>query len=140
MRASKTSSRRLLPNLVCASAAAATAQRDMATDWIAAYEILSTDRPLYSALDLPDSDGAPDVLADLSFSARPSKRSYIERYPNARLWSLNVNVKRNHETFRCLRLLRSDDSERVFCPANGRRARVEAGFGSAVICSPAQWW
>jgi hypothetical protein len=74
---------RLLPNLVCAGTLPlATAQRDMATDWIAAYKkYFHTDRPLhtYSPLDLRDSDGAPDVLPDLSFELPAPRSDYIER-------------------------------------------------------------
>ena len=74
---------RLLPNLVCAGTLPlATAQRDMATDWIAAYKkYFHTDRPLhtYSPLDLQDTDGAPDALPDLSFELPAPRSDYIER-------------------------------------------------------------
>jgi hypothetical protein len=69
---------RLLPNLVCAGTLPlATAQRDMAADWIAAYKkYFHTDRPLhtYSPRELQDSDGAPDVLPDLGALELPTPR------------------------------------------------------------------
>jgi hypothetical protein len=76
---------RLLPNLVCAGTLPlATAQRDMATDWIAAYKkYFHTDRPLhtYSPIDLQDGerDSAPDTLPDLSFELPAPRSDYIER-------------------------------------------------------------
>jgi hypothetical protein len=70
----------LLPRLVCAGTLPlATAQRDMATDWIAAYKkYFHTDRPLhtYSPLDLQDTerDGVTNVLPDLGALELPTPR------------------------------------------------------------------
>ena len=71
---------RLLPNLVCAGALPlATAQRDMATDWIAAYKkYFHTDRPLhtYPPLTLVDTedDRVPGVMPDLGSLELPTPR------------------------------------------------------------------
>jgi hypothetical protein len=74
---------RLLPKLVCAGTVPlATAQRDMATDWIAAYQkYFQTDRPLhpYSPVAVPDiqNDGPPD-LPGLSFELPTPRSDYID--------------------------------------------------------------
>jgi hypothetical protein len=76
---------RLLPKLVCAGTVPlATAQHDMATDWIAAYKkYFHTDRPLhtYSPFAPPETeeDRTPDVIPDLSFELPTPKSDYIER-------------------------------------------------------------
>jgi hypothetical protein len=71
---------RLLPKLVCAGTVPlATAQRDMATDWIAAYQkYFQTDRPLhiYSSPDTPDD--APE-LPGLSFELPTPRSDHRER-------------------------------------------------------------
>lgn len=75
----------LLPRLVCSGTVPlAAAQRDMATDWIAAYKkYFHTDRPLHAyspfASRETEDDRAPDVLLpDLSFEF-PTPRSNSER-------------------------------------------------------------
>jgi Putative zinc-finger len=75
---------RLLPRLVCAGTLPlATAQRDMATDWIAAYKkYFRTDRPLhafspFASREIED-DGARDVQPDRPFEL-PAPRSHGER-------------------------------------------------------------
>jgi hypothetical protein len=71
---------RLLPNLVCAGTLPlATAQRDMATDWIAAYKkYFHTDRPLhaYPPLTLVDTedDRVPGVMPDRGSLELPTPR------------------------------------------------------------------
>jgi hypothetical protein len=71
---------RLLPNLVCAGTLPlAAAQRDMATDWIAAYKkYFHTDRPLhtYPSLTLADTedDRVRDVMPDLGALKLPTPR------------------------------------------------------------------
>jgi len=71
---------RLLPNLVCAGTLPlATAQRDMATDWIAAYKkYFHTDRPLhtYPPLTLVDTedDRVPGVMPDPGSLELPTPR------------------------------------------------------------------
>jgi hypothetical protein len=75
---------RLLPKLVCGGAVPlATAQRDMATDWIAAYQkYFQTDRPLrtFSPLAAPDiQDDGPAELPGLSFELPTPRSDYIAR-------------------------------------------------------------
>ena len=74
----------LLPRLVCAGTLPlATAQREMATDWVAAYKkYFHTDRPLhaYSPLaPLSRGDGDTiDVMPDLTFDLPTPGRDDIE--------------------------------------------------------------
>ena len=59
----------LLPTLVCCGhAPLAIAQRDMATDWVAAYKKYFTDRPLHAYSSRDGDDGpAVGVIPDLTF-------------------------------------------------------------------------
>jgi hypothetical protein len=71
---------RLLPNLVCAGTLPlATAQRDMATDWIAAYKkYFHTDRPLHTYPPLTpvdaEDDRVPGVMPDRGSLELPTPR------------------------------------------------------------------
>ena len=75
----------LFPRLVCAGTLPlATAQRDSATDWIAAYKkYFHTDRPLhdYSAFTAPDADDRPAfaVMPDLTFDLPAPGSDDVER-------------------------------------------------------------
>ena len=76
---------RLLPRLVCAGTVPlATAQRDMATGWIAAYQkYFRTDRPLhayspFAPLETED-DRALDVMPDRSFELPTPLSDLVER-------------------------------------------------------------
>jgi len=72
----------LLPKLVCAGTLPLeTAQRDMATDWIAAYKkYFNTDRPLH-AYSSPDGDDGPvvGVIPDLTFELPTLRSDDVER-------------------------------------------------------------
>ena len=75
----------LLPRLVCAGTLPlATAQRDMATDWIAAYKkYFNTDRPLHVYPSFTSSDRnddhAVDVMPDLTFDLPTPRSDDVER-------------------------------------------------------------
>jgi hypothetical protein len=73
----------LLPKLVCAGTLPLeTAQRDMATDWIAAYKkYFNTDRPLhaYSPFAPLDDVTAVDVIPDLTFELPTPRSDDVER-------------------------------------------------------------
>lgn len=74
----------LLPRLVCAGTLPlATAQREMATDWVAAYKkYFHTDRPLhaYSSFAPLDDDGTKvDVIPDLTFELPTPRSDDVER-------------------------------------------------------------
>jgi len=75
----------LLPKLVCAGTLPLeTAQRDMATDWIAAYKkYFNTDRPLHSYASLVPLDGddgtTVDVIPDLTFELPAHRSDDVER-------------------------------------------------------------
>jgi hypothetical protein len=72
----------LLPKLVCAGTLPLeTAQRDMATDWIAAYKkYFNTDRPLH-AYSSRDGDDGPSVgvIPDLTFELPTPRSDDVER-------------------------------------------------------------
>jgi hypothetical protein len=73
----------LLPKLVCAGTLPLEiAQRDMATDWIAAYKkYFNTDRPLhaYSPFAPLDDVTAVDVIPDLTFELPTPRSDDVER-------------------------------------------------------------
>jgi Putative zinc-finger len=73
----------LLPKLVCAGTVPlATAQHDMATDWIAAYKkYFQTDRPLhtYPPFAPETGDDEPDLVPNLSFELPAPRSDYVDR-------------------------------------------------------------
>ena len=73
---------RLLPRLVCGRKLdLATAQRDMAVDWVAAYKkYFNTDRPLHAYSSLDGDDGpAVGVIPDLTFELPTLRSDDVER-------------------------------------------------------------
>jgi hypothetical protein len=75
---------RLLPKLVCAGTVPlATAQHDMATDWIAAYKkYFHTDRPLHiysSSSPEPGDEHEPDMMPNLSFELPAPRSDFVDR-------------------------------------------------------------